>query len=472
MQLAETLLMLYAAVNIFYFIFGKKSNKPLAFAGLALLLIHIILGETRWQVGPVYLIATIIILVHFFPFRASKWLKVPAYVLGIVFTVISGVLCYALPVFSLPKPTGSYTVASKTLYLKDESRQEDITPDPNDNRELIIDLWYPAVKAQGPTKPYLEPVERKGFALKYGLPEAAFHYLDGVKTQVYLDQTPVDEAFPVLIFSPGYYTPASGYHSILGDIASHGFIIFSINHSYETMGSRFPDGHEIFFDQAYADKYNWSEAMGKAVNEFDNAAEHEKREAIKKVNAANTGATLSVTRWSADITAVLDQIMEWNTDPAFALAGKMKLDQIGVFGHSRGGAAAVEASLFNDRIKAAANLDGAQWGNVIDAKLSKPTAVFSSAGSLLYEVNRYLFQNARSTDFYDIVVDRTGHSNFSDIPYMIGLSQLNEAGSIAPQKATASFNGFLVAFFDKHLSRKSIDLDAVVSGDKNLRFKE
>ena len=472
MQFAESLLLLYSAVSIFYFIFSKKSDKRWGIAGIAILLLHFILGEARWQNGPVYLVLSIILLVHFVPFKASKWLKVPAFFFGIVFTLLSAILCYALPVFTLPKPTGPYAIASKTLYLKDSSRMEDITADPNDLRELMIDVWYPASATAGDPKPYFEPTERKGFAAKYGLPAGSFRYLSSVETHVYEEATPEEGAFPVLIFSPGYYTPTSGYHSVLSEIASHGFVIFSINHSYETMGSRFPDGREIFFDQGYADRYSWSEAMGEAVKQFENSTENEKYEAVKVVNTVNQGALLNVNRWSADISAVIDAMEGWNRNPEFILAGQLKLDQIGAFGHSRGGASALEASLDDPRIKVSANLDGAQWGSVINSKLDKPTAVFSSASSLLYEVNHYIYHEAKGPNFYDVVVAGTGHSSFSDIPYMVGLTQLNEAGPIDPKVATAAFNGFLLGFFQKYLSGEAVDLNAIVSADENLTFKE
>ena len=472
MQVTETLLILYGIVNLIYFLIGKKAKRPFAYVGLGLIIIHLLLGEARWQMAAGYLVISVIIATQLFQRSAKKWIRVISSVAGLLLIALSGALCYTLPVFTLPAPIGSYAVASQSLYLKDDSRKEDITTDPSDVRELMVDVFYPVNGPVGNTLPYLKPEERLGFAMKYDLPPSAFSYLNQVKTHVLQNASPAEGAFPVLIFSPGYYTPASGYHSIIAEMVSHGFVVFSINHSYETMASHFPDGREIFFDQAYANQYNWSDAMGKAVNQFDIATEAEKYEAIKAVNIANVGANLSVERWSTDISAVIDAMQEWNQDSSFPLTGQLKLDQIGAFGHSRGGASAINASLTDQRIKATANLDGAQWGKVIQSKMSRPTAVISSARSTLYEVNKYIYHEAKGADFYDVVLANSGHSNFSDIPYMVRIPQLNEAGSILPERATASFNGFILAFFQKHLEGKTADLSKVVASDGNLSWKE
>ncbi len=470
MQFAEILLILFVTGNVFYFIWGKPASKPLAYLGLGLFVLHLLLEGVRWQMAPIYLTLLLTIAIHYLGWTFKKWLRVLGYGLAFILLILGSALSYALPVFELPKPTGPFAVASQYHYVKDESRLETITKAPDDYRELMIEVYYPSTETT-PTYQYLTPEDRKGFALKYGLPPQTLHYLDGVNTYVQKEADAQEGVFPVLLFSPGYYTPASGYQSILADIASHGYVIFSINHSYETMSSRFPDGRELQFHQEYAANNYWSDEMGKAVDEFDNAPEAEQREAVKNANRVFKGGAPMVARWADDITSVIDAIEAWNTDPSFALAGKLKLDQIGAFGHSRGGAGAVEASIFDQRIKAAVNLDGAQWGHVVDSTLHKPVAVLSSTGSVLYDVNEYIYQQSKGAYFYDVALANSGHSNFSDIPYMVRIPQLNEAGSIKPYVATASFNNFLLAFFRKHLKEEKVNLNEVVENDEHLSWK-
>jgi predicted dienelactone hydrolase len=61
---------------------------------------------------------------------------------------------------------------------------------------------------------------------------------------------------------------------------------------------------------------------------------------------------------------VVDELDEWNDTGFFK--GKLDLSNVGVFGHSRGGGAAGESLLIDSKIKAVANIDGVQWGQIVD----------------------------------------------------------------------------------------------------------
>ena len=49
-----------------------------------------------------------------------------------------------VPIFHFPKPTGSYAIGTVTYHWVDLSRPELFTTDPNDHRELMAQVWYPA----------------------------------------------------------------------------------------------------------------------------------------------------------------------------------------------------------------------------------------------------------------------------------------------------------------------------------------
>ena len=60
----------------------------------------------------------------------------------------------------LPRPTGPSAVGRAILYWKDPSRQEVLSDDPGDKRELMVDLWYPAQPQAGsPSAPYVAEAE-------------------------------------------------------------------------------------------------------------------------------------------------------------------------------------------------------------------------------------------------------------------------------------------------------------------------
>ncbi|MDZ7776599.1 MAG: hypothetical protein U5L09_13805 [Bacteroidales bacterium] len=61
------------------------------------------------------------------------------------------------------------------------------------------------------------------------------------------------------------------------------------------------------------------------------------------------------------------------------LSKSVDYSKIGVFGHSQGGSAIGQTMLEDNKIVAGINIDGAQWGNMIDNKnFSKPFLLISA----------------------------------------------------------------------------------------------
>ncbi|MNP34721.1 hypothetical protein D3C76_1280250 [compost metagenome] len=59
--------------------------------------------------------------------------------------VLTGVLTYnSVPGERVERPTGAYGVGSISYHWVDESRKEPYTENPNDNRQLMVQVWYPA----------------------------------------------------------------------------------------------------------------------------------------------------------------------------------------------------------------------------------------------------------------------------------------------------------------------------------------
>jgi predicted dienelactone hydrolase len=48
------------------------------------------------------------------------------------------------PVFRFPHPTGHHGIGTVTYHWVDADRPEAFTADPDDRRELMVQLWYPA----------------------------------------------------------------------------------------------------------------------------------------------------------------------------------------------------------------------------------------------------------------------------------------------------------------------------------------
>jgi hypothetical protein len=163
-----------------------------------------------------------------------------------------------------------------------------------------------------------------------------------------------------------------------------------------------------------------------------------------------------------DIVDVVNELDEWNNTGFFK--GSLDLSNVGVFGHSRGGGAAGESLLINSKIKAGANIDGVQWGQIVDTIFQKPFLFLSADWPVEHEnLNQHAYVNKSTSFFYEAIILQSAHSNFMDIPYMVPLKALSQAGEIDPDWAIEITNKVVTSFFDKHLKHKEIDLDALNS---------
>ncbi|OEK04401.1 alpha/beta hydrolase family protein [Roseivirga misakiensis] len=473
MQLIEAALALFVSIQLILLFIKKKDKQVFAFIGLGLLAFHFILGEGRWQMAFIYLVEIILIIIYLRNVKTKIVWRVVGTFFALIGTAASVILSTTLPVFSLPESSGPYQVGRSELYIKVDNRPETITDNATDKRELMINLWYPTKVTDATNGKYLPAVEREGFALKYGLPAGAFSYLDKVSTNHQINAEPAKGEFPVLIFSPGFYTPASGYLSVIEELVSHGFVVFNLITPYETMGIEYPDGRKVYFDHAFhnANSWNWNDEVAEAMETFQNAPDDQTAREATQIIVNNYGADI-VKRWAMDITNLIDELPALNSNTSFPLAGKLNLNQLATYGHSIGGAAAMEAAIFDERIKAAVNLDGSQWGSLMNNPLNKPGALISSSlTNAIPDVNPFIFEASLGSTFYNLKLENTGHSNFSDIPYMVRLPQLNEAGSLAPEKATYTVNKFLLNFFNKHLLNENIDLRNIIANDDYLTMR-
>lgn len=427
---------------------------------VTILSIHLLVDGYRWQMIPAYMIWIVALVTALRQSDQQSSLIVRiAKTLGLsILLVLAIILPSLLPVFELPEPTGPYNVGTTDLLLELD-REEMITADETDSRKLMIKVWYPSNKIEGEKDHYTDRAGRNGFAQKYGLPNSMLNYLDKVETNVYRNIPVANDTFPVLIFSHGYHSKANGYYALLSEVVSHGYVVFAINHTYESTGTTFPDGSEVYFDYDHASRIesgSW-ETLEPAVEAFQSDLSFDERHPIIQKALTTYYLKDMVTYWADDIVDVVSKLDDRNNSGIFE--GNLDVSNVGVFGHSRGGGAAGESLLMDDRIKAGANLDGVQWGQMVDTRVEKPFLHLSSDWPEEHEdFNQHAYVNRSSSVFYDGTILQSGHSNFMDIPYMIPLQSLNQAGDIDPDLAIEIASRVVTSFFDEHLKSKDIDL--------------
>ena len=327
-------------------IFRRLSKQAwLGIAGVngLTLLLHGGLEGLRYQMAFSYILALLLIISglavasgKFAKVRMSRRLKGLAVCVGIMLVlslVLSAVLAYVLPVFTFPRPTGSYAVGITYFHLTDANRPDPFLAHTTRKRELMVKVYYPAKPDDTkPFSPYFHdslPLLR-AFAGFYQMPSFLFDHLRLVKTYA-KDNLPVSEAqstYPVVLFSNGAGTSMEVETSQSEDLVSHGYIVVAIEHPYVSAATVFPDrivtAHE-------------------ATTDFKTP---EPAEPITQIMAD-------------DDKFVMDQLGEMNVGRMDAtFKGRLNLAEIGAIGHSVGGAVAYNMAIHDRRVKAAINLDG------------------------------------------------------------------------------------------------------------------
>ena len=145
MRLFETVLILVNLLSLL--LTFKKQLKAVwwGVAGINLLvfLIHSILEGLRYQMIFSYIFVILLMLFtlaktsnRFYESHTPKVLKGIVMCLSFVLLGFTSFLAYALPVFTLPRPTGSYDVGIQYLHLIDENRTDPFLDGSTQKREL------------------------------------------------------------------------------------------------------------------------------------------------------------------------------------------------------------------------------------------------------------------------------------------------------------------------------------------------
>jgi dienelactone hydrolase len=256
----------------------------------------------------------------------------------------------------LPSPTGKHKVGRMSIQLTDQNRLEAYSTEKENKkkRELVVWIWYPA-----------EPLtdSKRAIYLPDKWSEADFVYSVKLGTTGFechsFENAPVasfQSIYPVIIFSQAGFSVLS-YSAIIEEMASHGYVIVGINHTYDAPVTVFSDGRVIPVSKEFMEGVNSRAGSIKESLRFRAAVADYK---------------------TADIEFVVDQLEKIINKRLSVLAGRLDLTQLGVFGHSLGGNAALEFCRKDNRCKVAVNLDGANWNKVGKVGLKKPAMIIAA----------------------------------------------------------------------------------------------
>ncbi|TDD16406.1 alpha/beta hydrolase family protein [Nonomuraea diastatica] len=318
---------------------------------------------------------------------------------------------------TLPAPTGPHQVGTTALYLKDASR-----PDPwnldVDARELKVTLWYPTRQRDGQRAPYMTPEESERLLKGSKITGVPYDTLSKTRTNAVKDAEPTGEKLPLVVLSPGFTKPMSTLTSLAEDLASRGYVVAGIDHTYESYATTFPDGRVA---ECLACDSDTDPGFGTGV----------------------------VQGRAADVSFVLDRLpATWD--------GSDRIDRsrIAMAGQSIGGAAAVAAMVQDPRVRAGIDMDGTTYARMPKSGFSRPFMFMGSSEhtpggrDMSWDRDWKLLTGWKRW----LVLSGADHQSFTDGPLLAGVLGVKPAYGVLPAARGAELTRtYVAAFLDRHL---------------------
>jgi dienelactone hydrolase len=252
-------------------------------------------------------------------------------------------------------------------------------------------------------------------------------------------------AYPVVVMRAGGGALTTDFTTLAEDLASHGYVVVGFDAPYRTGVVVFPDGRVVVRPPT---------------------ADPEGLRPADQVLLINKLLPM----WSRDVQFVVDKLERLNAaDPSGRFTGRLDMRRIGIFGHSFGGATALQFCHDDSRCKAGIDIDGAPHGSVVREGLTQPFLfLLSDHGDMSAPDTRAVFADMKS--IYDrlpngrllLIIRGANHFSFSDqillkSHYVVRLLQLLQGGLDGRRGLTIT-TAYVHTFFDVYLKNAPASL--------------
>ncbi|MEW1691631.1 alpha/beta hydrolase family protein [Streptomyces sp. NPDC091265] len=364
----------------------------------------------------------------------------------------------ARPAARLPRPTGPFEVGSAALRLVDRARPEPWAPDAAPCRELMIGVRYPAAPGRSWQRvPQMTAAAAAHFggaqgaaALNLAMAPGTVDW--GATLSHARHDAPVDPRagrLPVVLYSPGLGDPRTWNTALADDLASRGYAVVTIDHTYEATEVEFPGGRLAtmrIFDGAPPTDPDAISAL------------------LRKVVAVRI----------ADTRTVLDRLPELNRT---RFGGVLDLRRIGMFGHSAGGFTAAQTMHEDRRVRAGINMDGqldyvggglpdgSRLSTVALEGLDRPLLLMGTAGEGSGDYRQQpswaaFWRNTRGWKA-NVTLAGSRHASYTDAQVLLPQLARQGAepdgglpaalGTVRPDRAAAASRAYVASFFGRWL---------------------
>ncbi|MEU6868068.1 alpha/beta hydrolase [Streptomyces sp. NPDC046876] len=321
---------------------------------------------------------------------------------------------------TLPVPTGPYAAGEDVIHLTDAGRLDPWVPS-SGPRQLTVTMIYPAVPGTGTPAPYMTLAEAAGHIQRAKIPASSGitpQNLSSVTTHAFDGARPQRGKYPLVVLSPGFGDPRMVLTSLATDLASHGYVVALVGPTHEDSGETLANGQTppcAICDDPKLD-----------------------------MNTVTASRAL-------DASFVIDQLTHANT--AWRLAHLIDKHEIGMAGHSIGGASAAATMIADPRVRAGVNMDGKFYPVPMPGQINRPFLMLGETDNLPVGGHDTSWGNAwAALGGYKkwLAVTGANHPSFTDVDLLE-----EQAGfptpPLDPERGIVITREYVTAFFDQTL---------------------
>jgi dienelactone hydrolase len=281
---------------------------------------------------------------------------------------------------------------------------------------LLVRFWYPnAPNQQCRPAPYASAAvwEYLGRLVQVAPPR--------VKTNSCQDSPIAAGSHPVVVFTHGYSGTFTDYTFLFEDLASRGYVVASVAHTFESTAVEFPNGRLA------------TSKLGSHL--------------AKTLQMNEPSTTLAVTARLGDLKFVMNELGRMNGSVKSPFFGALDMSRVALAGHSLGGMTALLGIEMEPRFGAAVSLDG-----VVPSAWFGPTrkpVMLLVAGSDLWDENNCHVWNQLRGPRLAVNLKDSEHLTPSDAIWLTN-GAIKTSGGM--QKTIAAVRDYVAAFLDVNLN--------------------
>ncbi|GAC1431154.1 MAG: alpha/beta hydrolase [Terriglobales bacterium] len=230
---------------------------------------------------------------------------------------------------------------------------DELAPTAGAKRAVLVWIWYPAkgTNSGAPTE-YVPSAWRSALAKSSGVLMSEFLTRDMGKVRTHSTDNPdissEQLSYPVVIMRAGGGALTTDFTTLAEDLASHGYVVVGFDAPHRTSVVVLTSKEVVPRSPASDPENLGSEEANRLINRL-------------------------LPMWVSDTKFVVSQLQQLNAaDPTGKFTGRLDTQRLGMFGHSFGGAQALQFCHDDARCKAGIDIDGAPYGSVVQEGVKQP----------------------------------------------------------------------------------------------------